>query len=276
MVKEYHVTTQTAVPGAADTWTDCTAVSVPAEMKRCKKVRVALAVDEADPAGVRFAPVCRLEGSGLGEQAPHHYLGPAGNIAAKTTSGAYAFEGGVQQYDTDIPVVPGSTITPRINTLDESITAGTFTVELVFDDQAPKAKNSQADYVDAAMTTTAGAWAAVGTLRVPKVEGGKDAARIKKISLMVATDQATIALLRCASRFRMYGSGLKGSGPLEFAGPHNGTGCNTAGILGYSRQIVHQDVDIEVVPGSDITVEQYLTTETPTAGTVACGVQYEG
>ena len=274
MVAEFHSTTQVAVPSAADTWTDMAAVTVPANMKRLKKVIIKLAPDEADPAGVRFAPVLRLEGSGLAEQAPHHYGGPMGNIGAKTTSGAYAFEGGPQEYETDIAVVPGSTILPRINTLDEAITAGTFTVELVFDDQAPKAKNSQADYVDAAMTTTAGAWAAVGTIRIPKVAAGNDPTVIKRVSLGLATDQATIALLRCASRFRIYGSGLKNSGPIEFAGPHSGTGCNTAGILGYSRQIEHQDVNIEIIAGSDITVEQYLTTETPTAGTAFFGVEY--
>ncbi len=271
---EYHATSQVAVPAAADTWTDLTAITVPAGMTRIRQVRTALAVDEADPAGVRFAPVFRIEGSGLSEQSPHHFFGPAGNIGAKTTSGAYAFEGGIQEYDVDIPVSPGNSILPRVVTLDEAITAGTCSIELVFDDQAPMLKNSMSDYVDVAMTTTAGAWYTIGTLTVPSPESGRNPTVIRQISTMIATDQATIALLRCASRFRLSGSGLVGSGPLELLGPHSGTGCNTAGILGYSRQVVHQKTNIPISAGGQILAEHYLTTETPTAGTAALLVLY--
>jgi hypothetical protein len=251
-----------------------TAITVPAGMKSIKMCCCALAPDEADPAGVRFAPVFRLEGSGLGEQLPHHFFGPAGNIATKTTSGAFAFEGGVQKYDVDIPVKEGSTILPRVLTLDEAITAGTLSIALCFSDEAPKLKNSMSDYVDVAATTTAGAWYTIGTLTVPKTTEGKDPTVIRAISMILATDQATLALLRCASRFRLSGAGLKHSGPLEFLGPHSGTGCNTAGILGYSRQIEHLAVNIPVNAGGTILVEHYLTTETPTAGTAALLVMY--
>lgn len=271
---EMHVTSQVAVPAAADTWTDMTAITVPAGMKTIQRVICGLAPDEADPAGVRFAPVFRLEGSGLAEQAPHHYLGPAGNIAAKTTSGAYAFEGGLQFYEVDIPVREGSTILPRVNTLDEAITAGTFSIALVFSDAAPKQKNSMSDYVDSAMSTVAGAWYTIGTLTVPKTAAGGDPTTIRQISMMGATDQATIALLRCALRFRISGAGIKASGPLEFLGPHSGTGCAVAGVLGYSAQVVHLPTEIPVGAGGAILVEHYITTETPTAGTVAFLVLY--
>lgn len=264
-----------AVPAAADSWTDFTAVSVPAGAQRLTQVAIALAVDEADPAGVRFAPVVRLIGSGLLEQSPHEFVGPCGNICAKTTSGAMSAELNPVIYDVDIPVQVGGQITPQVNTLDEAITAGTVLIGLTFDKDPAKAKNSMSQYVDAAMTTTAGAWASVGTINVPQLAQGQAPSRIKEIAMAIATDQATIALLRCASRFRLTGSGLAEGGLHEFLGPASGTGCNTAGILGYDRQMVRQVVDIPVNPGGQIVVEQMLTTETPTAGTAIFGVLYE-
>lgn len=271
---EMHATSQVAVPVAADTWTDMAAITVPAGMKTITRIICGLAPDEGVGAGVRFAPVFRLEGSGLAEQAPHHYFGPAGNINAPTTSGAVAFEGGLQEYVVDIPVREGSVILPRVNSLDEPATAGTFSIALVFSDAAPKLKNSMSDYVDAAMSVVAGAWFAVGTLTIPKTEAGRDPTTIRQVSMIIATDQATLTLLRCASRFRISGAGIKASGPLEFLGPHSGTAALTAGITGFSRQVVHLPTEIPVNAGGAILVEHFLTTETPTAGTAAFLVLY--
>jgi hypothetical protein len=263
-----------AVPTAADAWTSFSDIVVPAGAQRLSKVIVGVACDEADPAGVRIATVFRLLGSGLLEQSPHQYVGPAGNITTKTTSGAYAFEGNVQQYDVDIPVAVGGSITPQVNTPDEAITAGTCSICLVFDSAAPSGRNSMSDYVDAAMTTTAGAWATVGTLSVPQLKEGKAPVKITEIVMAIPTDQATLALLRCASRFRLSGAGIAEGGIHELLGPQSGTGCSTAGILGYSHQLVRCKVEIPVNAGGQILVEQHLTTETPTAGTAILGVMY--
>jgi len=267
-------TTQVAVPAAADSWTDMTAIVVPAGVTRLVKVCVALAVDEADPAGVRFAPLVRLIGSGLMEQSPHVYVGPCGNIAAKTTSGACSAELNPVCYDVDIAVAVGGTIQAQTMTPDEAITAGTISCGLIFDTGTVKQANSMSDWVDAAMATTAGGWYTVGTLTVPQMEKGKAPTKIRMIVMAIATDQATIALLRCASRFRLSGSGLAEGGLHEFLGPHSGTGCNTAGILGYDRQTVPLEVEMTVNAGGTILVEHYLTTETPTAGTAIFGVLY--
>ncbi|MFA4835937.1 MAG: hypothetical protein WC749_07720 [Dehalococcoidia bacterium] len=267
-------TSQVAVPAAADTWTDLTAITVPAGVKSLKKVIVGVAVDEADPAGVRIAPVFRLQGAGLDEQNPHEYIAPCGNIGAKTTSGAYACELNVFEYDVDIPVTPGGVITPQVITLDEAITAGTCSIALEFSEEAPKAANSMSQYVDVTMTTTAGAWYTVGTITVPQPGKGKAPTRIKNLTLAIPTDQATIALLRCSSRFRLSGAGINEPGDHEYLGPQSGTGCNTAGILGYSKQAIQHPTDIPVNAGGQILVEHYLTTETPTAGTAILGVQY--
>ena len=267
-------TSQVAVPAAAATWTDLTAIIVPAGAQSLKKVVVALAVDEADPAGVRFGPVFRLLGSGLSEQSPHEYVGPCGNIAAKTTSGAFASELGTVEYEVDIGVSVGGTIQPQVNTPGEAITAGTCSICLIFSADAPSGRNSMSQYVTAAMTTTAGAWAAVDTITVPQLSQGKAPVKITEIAMAIATDQAAIALLRCASRFRLSGSGVGEGGNHEYLGPHSGTGCNTAGILGYEHQLVRLKTEIPVNAGGQILVEQYLTTETPTAGTAIVGVLY--
>lgn len=268
-------TSQVAVPTSADAYTDMTAIVVPVGAKSIKRVKIGIAVDEADPAGARLNASVRLTGAGLDEQNPHEYVGPAGNIAAKTTSGAYACELNFTEYDVDIPVKEGGTITPQAISFDEVITAGTISIQLDFSSETAKAKNSMAQQVNAAMTTSAGAWSTIDTMRVPMLVAGKAPTKIKKIAVACPTDQATIALLRCALRVRATGSGIAESGDHEYLGPHNGTGCNTAGILGYSHQIVEHDVDIPVNAGGDILWEQYLTTETPTAGTVIVGVLYE-
>lgn len=264
-----------AVPTVADAWTDFTAFAVPAGAQRIVQIAVALAVDEADPGGQRFAPTFRLLGSGLLEQSPHVFLGPCGNIGAKTTSGAYACELNPIVYDVDIPVQTGGTINAQVMSATEIITAGTASIGITFDNGAVVQKNSMADLVSATMTTTANAWATVGTLTVPQMAAGNAPSAIKEIAIGVATDQATIALLRCASRIRFSGSGLAEGGLHEFLGPHSGTGCNTAGVLGYSHQTVRQKVNMAVNPGGQILVEQYLATETPTDGTTIVGVLYQ-
>lgn len=263
-----------AVPAAADTWTSFSDIVVPAGAKRISKVVVGLAIDDADPSGHRNAPVFRLLGSGLQEQSPHQYIGPCGNIAAKTTSGAFACELNVQEYDVDIAVTVGGSITAQVDTLDEAVTAGTCAICLIFDGNDASGRNSMSDYVDSAATTTADGWYTIGTLTVPQLKEGKAPTKITEVCMAIATDQATIALLRCSSRFRISGSGVDEGGLHEFLGPQSGTGCNTAGILGYDRQLVRLKVDIPVSPGGQILVEHYLTTETPTAGTAIFGVLY--
>lgn len=264
-----------AVPTAAAAWTDFTAIPVPAGAQRLIKVIVGYAVDEADPAGIRFAPIFRLLGSGLVEQSPHIFVGSCGNIAAKTTSGAYACELNIQDYDVDVPVTVGGSIQAQVNSLGEATTAGTASICLVFDNNPAVQKNSMSDEVDAAMTTTAGAWATVGTIQVPQLAAGNAPTAIREIAMGIATDQATLALLRCASRFRFSGSGLSEGGLHEFLGPHSGTGANTAGVLGYSHQMVRTKVNMPVNPGGQILVEHWLQTETPTAGTAVVGVLYQ-
>jgi hypothetical protein len=208
------------------------------------------------------------------EQNPHEYPGPCGNIASKTTSGAYAAELNFTEYDVDIPVAEGGTIVPQAISFDEVITAGTVSLQLDFSSAAAKGNNSMAQQVNVAASTTAGAWYTVDTIKVPKLVTGKDPVKIVKLFIGNPTDQATIALLRCALRVRLSGAGVGESGDHEYLGPHSGTGCNTAGILGYSHQWVIHDVDIPVNAGGEILVEHYFTTETPTAGTVIVGVVY--
>lgn len=263
-----------AVPTAADTWTSFTDIQVPAGAKSLVKVIVGLAIDDADPSGHRNAPVFRLLGSGLQEQSPHQYLGPMGNIAAKTTSGAFAAELNTQVYAVSIPVTVGGNITAQVNTLDEAVTAGTCSISLIFSELDATGANSMSDYVDSAATTTADGWYTVGTIQVPQLKEGKAPSKIREIAMGIATDQATLALLRCASRFRMTGSGLGEGGLHEYLGPQSGTGCNTAGILGYDRQLVRLEVDVPVNPGGQILVEHNLAVETPTAGTAVFGVLY--
>ena len=263
-----------AVPTAADAWTSFTDIMVPAGAASLKKVIVGVAPDEGVGAGVRFAPVFRLLGSGLLEQSPHEFVGPCGNINAPTTSGAQSAELNVQEYDVDIPVAVGGTITPQVITLDEAMTAGTCSICLIFSEEPAAAANSMAQYVDAAMTTTAGAWAAVGTITVPQMAAGKAPTKIIELAMAIATDQATIALLRCASRFRMTGAGIAEGGLHEYLGPQSGTAALTAGMLSYSRQKVSLKTNIPVNAGGQILVEQFLTTETPTAGTAILGVLY--
>jgi len=262
-----------AVPVAADAWTAVGTFVVPAGVERIRKVLVSVAPDFGATADIRFAPVFRLLGSGLLEQSPHEYVGPCGN-ATLATSGSGAVEPNNIEYDVDIPVQTGGTIDAQINTLDEIITAGTARVGLVYDVGAPETPNSQSQYVDAALTTVADVWAAVGTLTVPRMAEGASPTKIIKVVMAMATDQAALALLRCSGHFRLSGSGLNEGGTHEFLGPASGSTAATPGVVVYDRQTVSLDIEIPVNAGGQILVEQFLDTETPTAGTAICGLMY--
>ncbi len=263
-----------AVPGAADAWTAVGTITVPAGVTRLRKILASIAPDFGATGTVRYAPVFRLQGSGLQEQNPHEYIGPCGNVTL-ATSGAGAVEPNNLEYEVDIPVATGGTIDIQVNTLDEAVTAGTVRAQLVFDTGTVGQANSQSQYVDAALTTVADTWANVGTLTVPRMEVGNSPSRIKEIIMATATDQAGLALLRCSSHFRLTGSGLAEGGSHEFLGPASGTMATTPGVLAYDKQVVRQKIEMPVNPGGQILVEQLLDTETPTAGTAIFGVMYE-
>jgi hypothetical protein len=268
-----------AVPSAADSWTDFTNFSVPAGVSRLVKVRMAVAPDWGTTAGsVRCAPVFRLTGSGLLEQSPHEYLGMFAGHAEVTT-------GGITQtlltaeYDVDIPVQTGGVVTVQVNTLDEAVTAGTCLVNLFYDAGNVVQTNSQSQYVDSAGTTTADAWATVGTIVVPAPQEGNKPKRIKRIGMGVAVDQGTSAIsLRCASRFRLSGSGIGEGGSHDYVGPVAFTGeIGTTPSQGIAQDngTVWIDVDVPVNASGSILVEHRYDVETPTASTVAVVLVYE-
>lgn len=263
-----------AVPSAADAWTNINTFTVPAGVSRLVMVVVSIAPDFGASGTVRYAPVFRLIGSGLLEQSPHEYVGPTGD-ATLATSGSGSVEPNNMEYEVDIAVATGGTITAQVNTLDEAVTAGTVRVALVYDTGNPTAKNSMSQYVDAAMTTTADTWATVGTITVPQSSSGNNPSKIKKIAMAIATDQAALALLRTSARFRISGSGLAEGGSHEFLGPANGSIAATPGVITYDKQTVVIDRSIPVNPGGNILVEHILDVETPTAGTAIFGVLYE-
>lgn len=267
-----------AVPTAADTWTQVDNFVVPAGVKRIKRITLTVTPDWGTTAGsVRAAPVIRLIGAGIIEQNPHEYLGMFASHAEVTTGGISANELEMA-YDVDIPVQAGGNFDIQCNSLDEAITAGTVAIGIQYDDQAPKSKNSMAQYVDAAGTTTADAFAALGTITIPKTEGGKDPTKIVALVIGVALDQGTSAIsLRTVPIIRLTGAGIKGSGKYEYLGQ-----CHYSGEIGTTpSQGVVQDngtivvpVDIDINAGGQITVEQQFVTETPTASTVAVGFIY--
>lgn len=268
-----------AVPSSADSWTDIATITVPAGVKRLKKVRVGIAPDWGTTAGsVRHAPVYRLQGSGLLEQSPHEYIGPFGGHAEATTGGI-AEEGTYLDYDVDIPVQTGGQIVAQVNTLDEAVTAGSTYVNLFFDEKDPVMGNSMSQYVDAAGTTTADAYATVGTFTVPRPAEGKAPTKIRKVVLAVAVDQGTSAIsLRTASRFRLTGSGIGEGGNHDFVGPLGFSGMIGASAsqgAAHSVMTAIIDVDIPVNAGGQILAEHRYDVETPTASTVAVGLLYE-
>lgn len=272
-------TTIVAVPGAADTWTALTALTVPAGVKRLFKIRVGVVPDWSTTAGsVRAAPVFRLRGSGLLEQDPHEFLGVF--IASSTvTTGGAEHHSLMAEYNVDIPVQVGGAVTIEVNTLDEAVTAGTCMANVFYDEKDPAAKNSMSQYVDAAGTTTADAWSSVGTFTLPRPSPDKAPSRIRKICLGVAVDQGTSAIsLRTAARFRLSGSGIGEGGSHEFSynghySGHIGTSASEGSYENMGTTWI--DVDIPVNAGGTILAEHRYEVETPTASTVAVGLLYE-
>jgi hypothetical protein len=267
-----------AVPTAADSWSDTGTFTVPAGMTRIKKVRIGLAPDWGVTAiSVRHALVIRLLGSALQEQSPHEFLAMFGGVSVVTTGGLQQNEL-VVEYETDIPVQAGTTFVAQQNSLDEVITAGTVFVNIEYDDKPISAKNSMSQYVDAAGTTTADAFATVGTITIPKTESGKDPTKIIGIAIGVAIDQGTSAIaLRTSPTVRLSGAGVKGSGTREYIGPcqstaHNGT-TPSQGIAS-DHGTVMREVDIDINAGGQILIEHQYITETPTASTIAVGLLY--
>lgn len=262
-----------AVPTGADAWTRIALDSVPADVTRLSKVTFAIVPDNGTSAiSVRDAPVFRIFGSGLAEQAPHEYLGMFAGVAV-VTDGTMGQENLITEYEVDIPVQIAGTIDVQVNTLDEAITAGTVMYELTYDKEPVSSVNNMATYIDAAMTTTADAFAAVGTIRLPVAAEGKDPTRIKKICIGLAPDSGTSAIsLRGALRVRLTGAGIAEGGLHEYLGPSHVISQVTVGANTVSRGTVMKDVNIPINAGGDVIVEQRLEVETPTAGTVAVGL----
>ena len=267
-----------AGPTAADTWTTIGTETVPTGVKSIKKVRFGVAPDVgATATSIRIATVFRMRGSGLGEQDPHNFVGPSGGHGT-TTDGAVNFDALWKEYDVDIPVNATGTFTVEVNTLDEAITAGTVLYDVIYSDEAPKAKNSMSDYVDATGTTTADAWATGATFTVPQGIAGKEPTMIKKVIIGIGIDQGTSAIaLRLASRMRLTGSGIAESGTHEFLGPLGCTaqqGGTPVGSVSQQNNTVEYDVNIPVKAGGQIVAEQRYEIETPTASTFIVGLVY--
>jgi hypothetical protein len=186
----------------------------------------------------------------------------------------------IAEYDLDIPVQTGGILTTEVNTLDEAITAGTVMINLYYDNKPIVDSNSQSQYIDATGTTTADAWTTVGTIVVPSPAEGNKPVRIRRVCLAVAVDQGQSAIsLRCASRFRISGSGIGEGGSHEYMGPIQYSGeIGTTPSQGIAQDAGTQwiDVDIPVNAAGSILVEQRFDVETPTASTVAVGIIYSG
>jgi hypothetical protein len=216
----------------------------------------------------------RLLGSGLLEQSPHLYVGPFGGQVV-VTAGAFGEDISQIEYEIDIPVQTGGTITVDCDTLDEAITAGTVIVEVQYDNNAPALPCSMSDYVDAAGPLAAGVWTAVGTLQVPQAAQGRTPTRIREIAVGFAVDSgAGIVGVRDALMVRLSGSGLAEGGMHQYLGNCGFMGGTTSGgftLVNTTRKI---STDIPVNAGGSIVVESLLTTEFPAASTVAVGVLY--
>lgn len=267
-----------AVPSAADTWTDLPAFTVPAGVKRLTKIRVTTVPDwGTSEISVRGAPVFRLTGSGLLEQNPHEFLGVFFGVAMKTTGGI-SHSRLIAEYAIDAKVQTGGQIVAQVNTLDEAITAGTSSVNLFYDELEVTSKNSQSQYVDAAGTTTADSWVAVGTFTLPNPGAENRPTKITRICLGVALDQGVNAIsLRTASRFRLTGSGIAEGGNHIYEGPK----CYSGEVGSTPSQGTNQndgtvwiDVEVPINAGGQILAEHFFDNETPTASTVAVGLVY--
>lgn len=265
-----------AVPAAADSFTSVNVFTVPAGVKRLKKLRLSCVPDlTLASVSVRVAPIFRLIGSGMLEQSPHQFVGMFGGVFG-LTDGGYSSNEWTMEYEVEIPVTTGGNIDVQVNTLDEAITAGSVTANLFYDNIEPQASNSMADTVDAAGTTTATAFATVGTFTVPKSTAGNDPKRIKAVIIGIAVDQGIAAFsLRLSSRIRLSGSGLAEGGQHDIAGPSGDYGIVVIG--GQFAWLCTKKImnDIPVNPGGPILVEHQFDVETPTASTVCVGILYE-
>lgn len=264
-------------PTAADSWTAVGTITVPAGAKSIKKVKVGAITDQGTAAATtHFAPVFRLLGSGLEEQSPHEYVGPGSNIPLIAATVGYAIaESNFIEYDVDIPVSVGGTIDVQVNALDE-VQTGDVVVELDFSGEAAGAKNSMAQYVDAARGATADVWATVGTITIPQPKAGNAPTKIKEIVCGIVPDVAATAVSEMVvSRFRMTGAGLAEGGRHDYLGNQAGNGCVTTGPGVYQNCIVRHKIDVPINAGGQILVEQRLETEVPDGGTAVFGVLYE-
>ena len=184
----------------------------------------------------------------------------------------------MMEYEVDIPVQTGGTYTADVNTLDEAVTAGSVMINVLYDDKVAVAKNSMSQFVDAAGTTTADAFAALGTFTIPKLDPAKDPTKIVEVVIGVALDQGTSAIsLRTAPIIRLTQSGIKGSGLHDYVGPlatsaHNGT-TPSQGVA-QDNGTIRIETDIDINAGGQIVAEQQFRVETPTASTVAVGLVY--
>jgi len=272
---ELSETAVIAVGATADAYVDFPGFSVPAGMKRIKKVEFQLGPDFAVDTSIRIGTVARIRGSGIGEQDPHEFLGPFGG-QGDVTQGSLVLQGLSQEYDVDIPVQPGGPFTVSIMNLTEIVPAGTYTCKVTYDEKAPTAKCAMSNYASAAQAAAADVWAALGTVVVPQPKAGAAPTRIKKLGLGIAIDQGTGAiLLRLNTRFRLTGAGLVQSGGHEYLGPSGASMSDTDGCYPYDRMLKLVDVDIPVNPGGTITIEQRLDGELQTAATLAVGLLYE-
>lgn len=265
-----------AVPGAADAWTDVGTINVPAGVKRLAKIRASIAPDTGALAQVHCMPVIRLMGAGLLEQNPHEYVlqGCTLSITA-ANSGSVTVEPEIMEYDVSIPVSVGGSITVQINMVNEIPAAMTSRVELDFDEQDATDKNSMSHYVEATPPAAAGAWVAVGTLRVPQSSEGNSPTAIKEIVCGRVADVAGNVLIRNSARFRLSGSGLKEGGTHEFISTGSGVMWTTPGGQGYDRAIKRIKRHLEVNAGGDILVESIADVEIPEGGTDILAVHYE-
>lgn len=271
------ITSTVAVPSSADSPTAFPNIRVPAGAKRINRITFALTPDPGTSAtSIRCAPIFDLIGSGLGEQSPHEFLGSFGGWAM-VTDGAYSLWGGQQTYETDLPVAVGSDITPRVNTLDEAVTAGTCTVQIEFDDVTPRQNsNTMSAQVNVAGDTTADRWTLVDNLTIPVAPEGRQPSKIVEVGIGLAIDSGTSAIsLRNALRVQLTGAGLKGgSAAIELLGQNgafNQVTAGASGLLQYTKRIDVSKTPIYVNPGGVVKVEHRFDVETPTASTVCVG-----
>lgn len=267
-----------AVPGAADSWTSLNAFTVPAGVRRLKRVKVGQAPDPGALAQMHVTPLVRLTGSGLLEQNPHIFAAQAIDLSIVAGgSGGGVVEPEVWAYEVDIPVATGGVIQVDFICLSEVPAAMTMRCELDYDAVDPTATNQMSDAVSTStLPGAADAWATVGTLTVPQVLPEKSPKRIREIVCGLNPDEAGNTLIRGSTRFRLSGAGIAEGGLHHLLGSQKGVMWTTPGAQAVGRALVrHKDVDIPVNPGGQILVEMITDVELPAAGTYVFAVLYE-